>query len=181
MAGGLGGLGRGIARWMASRGARYMIHPSRSGLRSEAGTALIEELSASGVHAEAPACNIIRIDVLSRVIKACSAVMPPSRAACRAPWSQGWAFEAPRSSFIWRMLTCRPRTPYSRIWPSTILLPVPPEVQGSWNLHQVLPAGLDFFILLSSIRIAWISGSQHVLIFQSSQPLGPSHGIRCRF
>lgn len=26
-----------------------------------------------------------------------------------------------------------------------------PKVQGSWYLHQVLPAGLDFFILLSSI------------------------------
>lgn len=26
-----------------------------------------------------------------------------------------------------------------------------PKVQGSWNLHQVLPRGLDFFILVSSM------------------------------
>lgn len=26
-----------------------------------------------------------------------------------------------------------------------------PKVQGSWNLHQLLPKGMDFFILLSSI------------------------------
>ena len=26
-----------------------------------------------------------------------------------------------------------------------------PKVQGSWNLHKLLPSGLDFFIMLSSI------------------------------
>jgi hypothetical protein len=26
-----------------------------------------------------------------------------------------------------------------------------PKVQGSWNLHEVLPSGMDFFILLSSV------------------------------
>jgi len=114
VAGGPGGLGRGIARWMASRGARFMIL-SRFGVRNEAGTAWIEELSACGVHAEAPVCDITQNDVLSRVIKACSAMMPSIRGCVQSTWSQGWAFEAPRSIFIWRMLTCISRTTYSRI------------------------------------------------------------------
>jgi len=53
-----------------------MILQSRSGVSNEAGSAFIEELPANGVHTEAPACDIIQPDVLSRVIKACSAVMP---------------------------------------------------------------------------------------------------------
>ena len=30
-------------------------------------------------------------------------------------------------------------------------IPVKPKVEGTWNLHTLLPKGLDFFILLSSI------------------------------
>lgn len=33
--GGLGGIGRRMARWMAARGARYLILLSRSGLHSD--------------------------------------------------------------------------------------------------------------------------------------------------
>ena len=76
IAGGLGGLGRGIARWMASRGAQHMILLSRYGVRSKAGKALIQELSAGGVHVEAPACDISQLDVLSRVMTKLAAEMP---------------------------------------------------------------------------------------------------------
>ena len=30
-------------------------------------------------------------------------------------------------------------------------IPIKPKVEGTWNLHTLLPKGLDFFILLSSI------------------------------
>ena len=37
---------------------------------------------------------------------------------------------------------------------------VQPKVQGSWNLHTLLPSGLDFFILLSSVAGIIGSGGQ---------------------
>lgn len=77
IAGGLGGLGRGIARWMASRGAQYMVLLSRSGAKSEAGKALVDELSTSGVRVEAPCCDITQLDVLERVIAEITKTMPP--------------------------------------------------------------------------------------------------------
>ena len=31
------------------------------------------------------------------------------------------------------------------------IMTVNPKVQASWNLHTVLPKGLDFFVMISSI------------------------------
>ena len=77
ISGGLGGLGRSAARWMASRGARYLILLSRSGPRSEVALALLQELRNQGVHVEAPACDVTLKDTLAAVIEKCKEVMPP--------------------------------------------------------------------------------------------------------
>ncbi|KAL8732944.1 MAG: hypothetical protein Q9181_003766 [Wetmoreana brouardii] len=37
---------------------------------------------------------------------------------------------------------------------------VAPKVQGSWNLHEALPKGLDFFVLLSSVCGVFGNGGQ---------------------
>lgn len=37
---------------------------------------------------------------------------------------------------------------------------IAPKVQGSWNLHSLLPSGMDFFLLLSSIAGIVGSGGQ---------------------
>ena len=37
---------------------------------------------------------------------------------------------------------------------------IEPKVQGSWNLHQALPSGMDFFILLSSVCGIFGNGGQ---------------------
>lgn len=39
-------------------------------------------------------------------------------------------------------------------------LSLEPKVQGSWNLHKLLPSGMDFFICLSSIAGVIGSGAQ---------------------
>lgn len=54
IAGGLGGLGRGVARWMVHLGARNLILLSRKGAREQAAIDLVEELRALGAHVEAP-------------------------------------------------------------------------------------------------------------------------------
>lgn len=58
IAGGLGGLGRSIARWMASRNAKHLILLSRSSTHSPAAQALLDELRAKGVNLATPPCDV---------------------------------------------------------------------------------------------------------------------------
>ena len=40
-----------------------------------------------------------------------------------------------------------------------------PKVDGSWNLHQLLPLGLDFFIMLSSMAgVIGNPGKHHLVL-----------------
>ena len=77
IAGGLGGLGRSAARWMVSRGVKYLILLSRSGAQSDTAIALIEELKAKGAHVEAPPCDITKADMLKSTLDKCAATLPP--------------------------------------------------------------------------------------------------------
>lgn len=78
IAGGLGGLGRSAARWMALMGAKHLILLSRSGAKSDAAQKLIQDLTKQGVLVKAPKCDITSIDSLSVALKECSD-LPPIR------------------------------------------------------------------------------------------------------
>ena len=77
IAGGLGGIGRSVARWMASRGARNLILLSRSIQHSEAVTHLIYSLQQKGVRVETPSCDIAEESVLADLLLKFSRTMPP--------------------------------------------------------------------------------------------------------
>ena len=69
IAGGLGGLGRSAARWMAGRGARNLILLSRSGPKATAALELLDELRDSGVRVETPLCDVSSAESLSAILK----------------------------------------------------------------------------------------------------------------
>lgn len=77
IAGGLGGLGRAMARWLASRGARYLILLSRSGMRTAEAHELSTMLREQGVHCEMPACSVADRDSLKSVLFDCATRLPP--------------------------------------------------------------------------------------------------------
>ncbi|KAK7967304.1 Type I Iterative PKS [Apiospora aurea] len=78
VAGGFGGLGRSIIRWMASRGAKNFIVLSRSGPSSSGPVALLmQELEAQSVHVFAPQCDATSESSLRAVIEECERRMPP--------------------------------------------------------------------------------------------------------
>jgi acyl transferase domain-containing protein/NADPH:quinone reductase-like Zn-dependent oxidoreductase len=77
IAGGLGGIGRNVARWLVERGATHLLLLSRSGARDEKAQSFIEELSARGVVARAPPCDVTDYHALQQVIEQCSHDMPP--------------------------------------------------------------------------------------------------------
>ncbi|KAI0016815.1 hypothetical protein F4780DRAFT_797307 [Xylariomycetidae sp. FL0641] len=73
IAGGLGGLGRAIMKWMADRGAKHLIIPSRSGPTSKAARDVIAELTDRGVHVYAPKCDVSSAASLTQALQAAGA------------------------------------------------------------------------------------------------------------
>ena len=77
IAGGLGGLGRTMTRWMVARNAKNLILLSRSGARTEVAYKFLEELKGEGVRVEAPACDVTDAEAMQQVFGRLSKEMPP--------------------------------------------------------------------------------------------------------
>lgn len=84
IAGGLGGIGRASARWMAERGAKNIVLLSRSGPRADSARELIKDLQAMGVRVETPACNIADLETVKQVFDRLSVDMPPVKGLLQA-------------------------------------------------------------------------------------------------
>ncbi|KAI1151541.1 hypothetical protein F4825DRAFT_354477 [Nemania diffusa] len=133
IAGGFGGLGRAIIKWMADRGAKHLIILSKSGPASEAAVKLVSNLTARGVTVFAPKCDASSVTALAAVLEEHGAqAMPPIKGCINAAMVlQDAVFE---------------NMTYAQ-W----ILTINSKVQSSWNLHDMLPGDLDFFVLLSSL------------------------------
>lgn len=77
IAGGFGGLGRAVARWLVGRGARYLILLSRSGPQTTEASELLSEFAERGVCVEAPRCDISDRTGLKDALNGCIDSMPP--------------------------------------------------------------------------------------------------------
>ncbi|KAK3324427.1 putative polyketide synthase [Cercophora scortea] len=133
IAGGLGGLGRAIARWFVARGARTLILPSRSaGAKTPEAQELVCELRGQGVNVITPACDISSPGAVAALFASMSPDLPIIKGCIQASMVlRDAAFEA--MSFD--------------AWQESVAS----KVAGTWNLHEVLPRGMDFFVMLSSI------------------------------
>lgn len=134
--GGLGGLGRSIAKWMArpEQGAKNLIFLSRSGGESETTRELLSELSAMGVtRVKAFKCDVADEAQLVAALKEAEGEGFPKIAGV----IQG-AMQLRDSAFEFMA---------HEQWEGCLA----PKVQGTWNLHKHLPADMDFFVMLSSV------------------------------
>lgn len=77
IAGGLGGLGRSVARWMADRGANNLILLSRRGPVQDSAKQLVQELELTCDDVATPACDVTDSGNLRDVIEKCLETMPP--------------------------------------------------------------------------------------------------------
>ncbi|PVH93893.1 ketoacyl-synt-domain-containing protein [Periconia macrospinosa] len=132
IAGGFGGLGRSAARWMVSKGARNLILLSRSGPISESARALIEELESKDIRVAAKACDIGDEVALAALLDDCASHMPPVRGCLQG-------------TMVLRDALFENMT-YSDWTTSTHA-----KVLASENLDKLLPSGMQFFIMLSSL------------------------------
>ncbi|KAF1828904.1 reducing type I polyketide synthase [Decorospora gaudefroyi] len=131
ISGGLGGLGRSMARWMVRRGAKHLILLSRSGVLTAPAAGLVSELRAMGCNVATPQCDVTDEKQLAIVLSECRKTMPPVKGCIQG------AMVLKDSIFENMSL-------------EDYLAATRPKVQGSWNLHKLLPKHMDFFILLSS-------------------------------
>lgn len=136
-------MGRIVARWMVSKGARHLALLSRHGLvAGDAKTAeFVGELEGAGAQVYCPPCDVADADSLREALRHCREErgMPLVRGCIQAAMVLRDGVFENMSHAEW-------------------LAPLRPKVDGSWNLHEQLPRGLDFFILFSSV--AGIFGSQ---------------------
>lgn len=133
VAGGLGGVGRTIAKWMIYRGARKLLLLSRSGTSSNDAKQFVDSLKDldQEVHVLAPPCDISNKIILSAVIAEAQKTMGPVAGCIQASMVLRDGLFADIDHSQWSAA-------------------ISPKVQGSWNLHEVLP-NLDFFVMFSSV------------------------------
>ncbi|TDZ29082.1 Reducing polyketide synthase hmp8 [Colletotrichum spinosum] len=135
LVGGMGGLGRSLARNFAAAGARHIAFLSRSGDKSADAKSLLAELAARwGVTARAYAADAADAASLEAAMAACERDLPPVRGVVQlAMVLRDVVFE---------------KMAYPQ-WTQ----PLVPKVDGSRNLHAYFGAGrpLDFFVLCSSV------------------------------
>ncbi|KAK7983237.1 hypothetical protein PG989_010639 [Apiospora arundinis] len=140
VAGGLGGLGSAMARWLVHRGARNLILLSRSGPRTAEARKMLEEFAVQGVRYETPACSIVDRDALRQTLSDCAMRLPPIKGCIQSSMVMTEKVFQNMDFADWQNTT-------------------DPKVAGSWNLHAELPRGLDFFVLISSMMGVLGSGS----------------------
>ncbi|KXG54652.1 Acyl transferase/acyl hydrolase/lysophospholipase [Penicillium griseofulvum] len=132
LAGGYGGLGRSLARWMASRGATSLIILSRSSASSPEKMELIADLDRMGCKVHSLVCDVADVSSLQQLSGETFSKLPAIKGCIQASMVlRDGAFAG--ISF--------------KDWQAAIR----PKVEGSWNLHKVLPDNMDFFIMLSSV------------------------------
>lgn len=136
LVGGLGGLGRSLARMMAGLGARHLAFVSRSGAAGghDAQAVLAELQQLDGMTVKAYAADAADADALARALELCSSELPPIAGVFQLAMVL-------RDSLYEAMTHAQ--------WAEALR----PKVQGTWNLHEYFghDRPLDFFVNLSSI------------------------------
>lgn len=132
LSGGFGGIGQSVAQWMVRNGAKHLILPSRTQVDGSGSTRedFVDTLRSQGADVRVPVCDIADRAVLERTLPDLKE-MPPIRGCIQSAM-------VVRDSAFANMSV--------EDWHTTLSA----KLAGSWNLHELLPADLDFFIMFSS-------------------------------
>lgn len=142
LAGGFGGLGRSMSRWMVQNGARNLIFVSRGGASSAEASELVEELSSKGANITVLKCDITDEAVFTSSLAQVLETLPPIKGVVQAA------------------MVLKDQV-FSNMSHNAFKDCVQPKVQGSWSLHKAtLQQPLDFFLLLSSCASFWGNAGQ---------------------
>lgn len=132
LVGGLGGIGRATAVWMASRGARHIICLNRSGLSNASAQETVRAVEAAGCTATVFACDVADPAQLTATLEAARHQLPPIRGVIQGAMVL-------RDCMLDKMTL------------EDYLAVLRPKLHGTRNLHDHLPKDLDFFLMESSV------------------------------
>ncbi len=133
IAGGLGGFGLRIARWMVDRGARSLVVGGRSREISLEAQAEIDVLQERGARVSVMPADITRVEDVRAVLRSIESQLPPLRGIVHA----AMILED-------KLLVDLDEATLNRV--------LRPKLLGGWNLHQEsLGLELDMFVLFSSL------------------------------
>ncbi|KAK8068274.1 Compactin diketide synthase [Apiospora saccharicola] len=130
--GGTGGIGRSLAAWMVTQGARYIVLLGRSSASSPKVAALLKTFEGTGVCMRTIACNVgARADV-DRAVEIL----------------RDWSFPQVRG-VVHGALSLRDAMLVNATYDDWVGI-TRPKIQGAWNMHHAFP-DLDFFVALASL------------------------------
>lgn len=130
--GGLGGLGRTVATWLADRGARHLVLVGRSGVTTAEAERAVAALTARGVEVRVEKADVADRRQLAVLLDGVRAQMPPLRGVLHA--AADFA-----DSVIANTVT------------EELVAATRPKADGAWNLHLLTQEDeLDLFVLFSS-------------------------------
>ena len=141
LVGGLGGIGRALAEYLANNGAKHIAFISRSGDAKSEAKKTLADLKNLGAHPVSFACDITNYESLKAVVQQISSELPPIKGLVQGAMVL--------NDIYFEEMDYEP-------WVAT----AQPKIQGSWNLHNLLPKDLDFFVMLASISGIVGNGSQ---------------------
>lgn len=79
LVGGIGGIGRSMAKWMSSKGARHIVLTSRKATISKEIQTLIDEVAVAGTHIHIKVCDITDSLSVETLVKEGLKGLPPIR------------------------------------------------------------------------------------------------------
>jgi polyketide synthase 12 len=131
--GGLGGLGRTVARWLADNGARYLVLVGRRGVTTSDDAQDVADLTARGVKVRIHKADVGNRDDVRSLLSRVRAYLPPIAGIVHGA-----------ADFDDVVLS---DTDALRLVAATR-----PKADGAWYLHrESLADELDFFVLFSSV------------------------------
>lgn len=132
-AGGLGGLGRSLAKEFVACGARNLAFVSRSGDTTVQAKAVVDELTATGARVKAYKGDIGDEASFLAAMKQCEVELPKIKGVIQM-------------AMVLRDIV------FEKMSYDEWVIPVGPKVQGTWNLHQYFGRDrpLDFMVICSS-------------------------------
>lgn len=131
--GGVGGLGRYVAKWLATEhGVKDLVLTSRGGMKSPGAKAFVAELAELGAAVTMAACDAADARALSNLIADITR-RRPLRGVVHAAGALDDGI-------------------LTELTPARLGAVFSPKVDGAWHLHKLTQdLGLDFFVLFSSI------------------------------
>ncbi|KAK4496779.1 hypothetical protein PRZ48_012762 [Zasmidium cellare] len=132
LAGGMSGIGKSLAIWMASRGAKHLVSLSRSGEVNPELAAVAKLLREHGCQVRVFCCDVSDKAQLATVLAECKTSMPPIRGCIQGAMQL--------SDALLNNMTL-----------DGYMAAVRPKVHGTRNLHELLDLDMDFFVMLSSL------------------------------